>query len=95
MRRPWMRVVAVSVLVTGTDTASGHQTLELIVRPNAIGRLDAASQDAGPQLCRLLHARREEWSGYLRAEGNRWARCVFLLRRLPVVDCLANLRSRQ
>jgi hypothetical protein len=72
MRRLWMRVMAVSVAATGTDTASGHQTLEMIVRPNAGGGLDAASQDAGPLLCRLLRGGQEEWSGAIRWDEDRW-----------------------
>ena len=72
MRRLWMRVMAVSVPITGTDTGSRHQTLEMIVRPDASGHLNAASQDAGPQVCRLFRGEREEWSGTLRTDGDRW-----------------------
>lgn len=72
MRRLWMHVIAASLPAIGIDAASGHQTLEMIVRPDASGRLDAASQDAGPQLCRLLRRGREEWCGTLRMDGDLW-----------------------
>jgi hypothetical protein len=63
-----MRVIAASI----SDPATERHTLEMVVCLARNGRLDPAFQDSVPQRCRMVRDGREEWSGRLRMDEDRW-----------------------
>ena len=64
-----MRVLAVSIPHNGINVVDQQHTLEMIACLNGAGRLNATSTLAR---CRLLRAGREQWSGTIRADEDRW-----------------------